>query len=298
MIDLGNTMGIPVVAADGGGTRCRLAVRSGAGDVSVVVGSANVTTGFDAALSEMRRGLSALAAKSGFSEADLISFPAFFGLAGVTGKTVSERVAAALPLRRVRVTDDRPTALRGGLGHRDGVLVHCGTGSFFAMQQGGKTRFGGGWGPILGDQASAYWVGRRALSITLRAVDGLVAQSNLSRSLLERHKSAAGIVSFAAMARQAEMAAIAPLVTGLAQQGDPLAQSIMQEAGTSIATTARAMGWQPGLAICLTGGIAAHYAPYLPVNMQKNITQPLGEPLQGALSLAQDFSKEFLDERC
>ena len=51
----------PVIAVDGGGTRCRLVLDRGPGPaggrVSVETGPANVTSDFDAALGEIRRGL-------------------------------------------------------------------------------------------------------------------------------------------------------------------------------------------------------------------------------------------------
>lgn len=287
----------PVIAIDGGGTRCRIALRDNGKDTVVELGSANVTTDFDAAISEMTRGLQMLGDRAGMGLEDMAKIPAYAGLAGVAGTSIADKVAHALPFTHVRVEDDRRSALKGALGSRDGVVAHCGTGSFLAAQVGDSQRFAGGWGPVLGDPASAQWVGRRALSLTLDAVDGIHTHSELSQHLLERFSGAAGIVAFAAAARPTDFGALAPNVTQRAAEGDTLAQMILQEAGQNIATLLPVMGWAPEMTICLTGGIAPHYAPYLPEGMQNCIAPPLGEPLSGALLLAQAFSEEITHER-
>ncbi|WP_432448383.1 BadF/BadG/BcrA/BcrD ATPase family protein [Aliiroseovarius marinus] len=283
----------PVLAIDGGGTRCRLALRDRQEDAIVELGSANVTTDFDAGISELIRGLDQLAARTGLSLAALSKFPAYVGLAGVAGEAIADRAAKALPFEHILVEDDRPSALVGALGAKDGIVAHCGTGSFLAAQSDGRRRFAGGWGPVLGDPASAQWVGRRGLTMTLNAVDGICDHSALSRYFLDRFSGAAGIVAFAATARPSEFGALAPQVTAHAEDKDRLARKVMQEAGDSIADALPVLGWLPGMTICLTGGIAPHYAPYLPDTMQSCIAAPLGSPLSGALALAQAFSEEI-----
>lgn len=286
----------PVVAIDGGGTRCRLALRDGCADAVVELGSANVTTDFDAAISEISRGLELLGARAGIEVAELISLPAYVGLAGVAGPSVAKDVAEALPFTHIRVEDDRPSALVGALGARDGVVAHCGTGSFLAAQINGDRRFAGGWGPVLGDPASAQWVGRRGLTLTLDAVDGICAHTAYSQHVLDKLSGAAGVVQFASTARPADFGALAPAITAYAAKGDALARQVVQEAANSIAELLPILGWKPGMAICLTGGIAPQYASYLPDDMQSCVTVPAGEPLSGALSLAQSFSEEIAHE--
>ena len=57
------------------------------------------------------------------------------------------------------------------------------------------------------------------------------------------------------------------------------------------------LGWTSGLPICLTGGIGPHYRGYLPEMMQTSVAPALGEPLTGAIALAEDFRKELAHER-
>ncbi|MDJ1018269.1 MAG: BadF/BadG/BcrA/BcrD ATPase family protein [Paracoccaceae bacterium] len=289
--------GTSILAIDGGGTRCRIALTTNGDPIVVQAGSVNVSTDFATATAELRRGLEEVARRAGKAFEDLTLVPAYVGLAGITGPDIADRLAADLPMRHAKIEDDRPAALRGALGDQDGIVAHCGTGSFIAARIGGRMRLAGGWGPVLGDEASAQWVGRRALSRTLDTVDGFLAENDLSRNLLDRFGGAPAIVAFAGKASPAELGALAVEVTQNAAQGDAIACCILQSAADYIATMSRNLGWTAGLSICLTGGIGPYYKNYLPEEMQAAVTPALGEPLIGAIALAEEFRKEITHER-
>lgn len=284
---------MPIVAIDGGGTRCRLAVRNGASpDVIVETGAANVSTDFDGAVLQIKNGLRELGRISGIPESELHRYSAFAGLAGVTGSETANRIRSVLPFKHLHIEDDRPAALRGALGSNDGIVVHCGTGSFFAAQKSEQMRFLGGWGAALADEASAQWVGRKALRITLDRVDGRYPPSAMSEQLLSEMGGTPGIDRFASRAKPRDFGALAPKVTKAAVENDPLALRVMYAAVGEISDVLPDLGWTPGLALCLTGGIAPHYADYLPPEMRECIVAPKGEPLDGAIELATKFSRE------
>jgi glucosamine kinase len=289
MDDSPNTM---VLAIDGGGTRCRVGFRNGPDVIAIETGAANVATDFDGGVAHVIEGLRALALRSGRSVETLAQLPAFVGLAGVMSSDIAERLRGVLPFSNVRIADDRPAALRGALGMRDGVLAHCGTGSFYGVQIAGRTRLSGGWGPVLGDEASAQWIGRAALRGALKVVDGRAARSGLASLLLDRFGGAPGIVGFAGSARPSDFGALAPLVTDCAARGDALGRHVMAAGARAIAASLVSIGWVSGQAICLTGGIGPHFGPYLPDVMRADIVPPEGDPLAGALSLAQDLALE------
>lgn len=290
-IDSAMTNGLiqPVLAIDGGGTRCRLALNAGDRLVQIEVGSTNVSTDFAAATAELRLGLGQLAEAAGVPLTWLADVPTYAGLAGVTGATLAARVQEALPLKSIKVEDDRPAALRGAIGEANGVVAHCGTGSFVARQQNGQMRLAGGWGAVLGDPASAQWVGRRALGRTLDVADRLVAGSGLSDAVMQRFGDTSAIVAFAATATPSDFGALAPMVTEASSRGDEIARGILSAAATEIADTLRAMGWCEGETICLTGGIGPRFADYMPLDMIGSLAPPQATPLDGALSLANDF---------
>lgn len=82
-----------------------------------------------------------------------------------------ERRLGALA-RRVTVLSDAQAAYLGALGERPGLLVLAGTGSIVV----GRTSRGrwvrrGGFGPLLGDEGSAFWIGREWLRATTQGED-------------------------------------------------------------------------------------------------------------------------------
>ena len=287
-----DSLNTAVLAIDGGGSRCRIALASGRSVSQVETGPANVHSNFDGALAEINNGLLAMANVLKVDKAALNDIPAFVGLAGVTERSIANRVQDALPLRRARVADDRPAALRGALDSQDGAIIHCGTGSFFGLQYNGRAEFSGGWGPILGDEASAKWVGWSALNATLKALDGTVPKSGLTDALLSEFGGASGILNFAKSATAAEFGALSPKVSHAAEGGDQVAVAIMQDGADHAAGVLRALGWTDGMALVLTGGLAPQYRAYLPANMQSAVIEPAGSPLDGALSLAREVAHD------
>ena len=70
--------------------------------------------------------------------------------------------------RHVTVIADVEAAYLGALGDRAGILLLAGTGSM-ALGGNGRGRWAraGGWGPLLGDEGSAFWIGREWLRATM-----------------------------------------------------------------------------------------------------------------------------------
>lgn len=283
----------PIIAVDGGGTTCRIAYADGVRQLLVETGPANVTSDYDGAIVRLKEGLAKLAAGLDISSELLKQLPTYLGLAGVTGDRVARRIAADLPLEAVRVEDDRHPALAGAHGAADGAVAHCGTGSFLALQSQNVGRFAGGWGPVLGDKASAQWIGRRALALTLDAWDGLAEKTALTEALLNEYGGADGIVAFASDARPHELGQVARLVTAAAASGDGSAACLMRDAASYLLQALEKMGWTQAMPLCLTGGIGPHYAAFLPEYAQNAVVNPKGAPIEGAIFLARAFQAEL-----
>lgn len=281
------------LAIDGGGTKCRLALVFDNGFEAVVSGSANACSDFDGAVSSIMSGLELLTSQSSLPLQTLTDCPAYIGVAGVVDLSIAERLRAALPFPAMKIEDDRPSALCGALGMDDGLIAHCGTGSFFASQEKGVQKFAGGWGPKLDDVAAAYWVGMRALTETLYAVDGLVSHSDMTNEILNEYGSTGAIVAHAADASSSDIAQLAQRVTHHAEQADINAIRILEQGATLVTEKLVQLGWLKGKSICLTGGIAGHYKQYLSSAMQPDIASAKGEPLEGAVMLARQFILEL-----
>ncbi|HUF92947.1 MAG TPA: BadF/BadG/BcrA/BcrD ATPase family protein [Candidatus Limnocylindria bacterium] len=100
--------------------------------------------------------------------------------------TPRERTAVAARLRglgrRVRVISDAEAAWMGALDDGAGVLILAGTGSIaLGRTARGRWARAGGLGPLLGDEGSAFWIGRqwlRASGRDARALRGLAASAD------------------------------------------------------------------------------------------------------------------------
>ncbi|MEM9603689.1 MAG: BadF/BadG/BcrA/BcrD ATPase family protein [Pseudomonadota bacterium] len=278
------------IAVDGGGSRCRAAAWVAGERYVVDVEGANITTDFERGVAAVIAATDRLAHALDADLARWTDVPVYLGLAGVTDSGVARAVADRLPFQRAQVQDDRPAAVRGALGTADGALVHCGTGSFFAVQRAGALRSAGGWGAVLGDHGSAMWVGREALTAVLDTHDGLVPATELTKDLLSRFGSPTGVVRFARDATPTALGALAPEVTRAAERGDACAVDILLRGAAGAVEVLEAMGWDDSLAIRLTGGLGPHYQPPLESDLGARVQAPAGTPLDGALSLAGDYA--------
>lgn len=264
---------------DGGGTGCRAAVCDAEGRIlgEGRAGPANIASDPDGALASVLD-----AARAALPEGVAIgSLHAVLGMAGANVAACAARLRAALPFASARVETDAAIAVKGALRDRDGVVAAIGTGSVFASQRGGVLHQIGGWGLVLGDEGSGAWIGRGALSETLRAVDGFRPMTPLARALLDEMGGGDGIVAFAQAARPADLAALAPR---LIASDDPVALSVMGLAcGHVAAFISRLQGRDP-VPVVYLGGLGATYADRLAGRWQR--ADPLGSALDGALWLA------------
>jgi glucosamine kinase len=274
-----------LIGIDGGGSSCRFALLRDGARLEVTLGAANAFSDRAGTVATLREGIARLAAQAGLSHGDIAAARLHAGLAGIMTPGDAAEVAAALPVRAARVTDDRPTTLRGALGEAEATLAAIGTGSFFGRQSGGSARFIGGWGFRLGDEAAGAWLGRALLAATLHAVDGLRPRTGLSDAVLKDFGAPSVLVTAAQGYAPRDFAALAARVVEAAGADDPLALDLMREGAGWIVKSATALGWSRAEPLCLTGGLGPHYARFL----DADVVAPRANALEGALALAADI---------
>lgn len=99
------------------------------------------------------------------------------GLPGVGAAAGADGAAGLLLLlaggvRRLLLTHDSITNYLAVLGSRSGVVVAAGTGVVTLAVGDASVARVDGWGYLVGDAGSGYWVGRAGLDAVLRAFDG------------------------------------------------------------------------------------------------------------------------------
>jgi N-acetylglucosamine kinase-like BadF-type ATPase len=136
-------------------------------------------------------------------------------------RTLADRFARLST--HVEVLSDAQAALLGALGDSPGVLILSGTGSIVIGRDAhGRWARAGGLGPLLGDEGSAFWIGRAWLRATTHGEDFLPV-----RRLVTRTDAVARI------------AGLAPSVLARARRGDRRARAIVGEAQSHLASLAR-----------------------------------------------------------
>lgn len=142
------------------------------------------------------------------------------------------------------VVNDVQAGFDGALAGAPGVLLLAGTGSMAWAGDGVREVRVGGWGEAFGDEGSAHWIGREALSEATRAIDGRAgAALPFAHALLDRLGLRADELvgwCYAGIHRRAAIAGVARAVDALAEGGDARAAALLDRAGDHLADHARA----------------------------------------------------------
>lgn len=230
------------------------------------------------------------------------------GLTGVEdGSPEAARVAELMPrvidAGRVEIHNDAYTALLGAHGGRPGIIAIAGTGShIMGLNASERVARAGGWGWLLGDEGSALWIGRGGLKAALLAEDG-VGEPTLLQALMREHFGIAALsevkrLVYASTFGARGFAALAPVVSRAAADGDAQAQAIIARAGEDLAAqvlaVGRRLGLPPDTPVAPVGGAYEHVlglreafeAALRRHNAQARVTAPEYPPVLGAALVA------------
>ncbi len=230
------------------------------------------------------------------------------GMAGAdrsADKKVVLGVLRRLGLRRaVRVENDAFIALVAGAPERTGIVVVAGTGSVaYGTDAAGGSARSGGWGYLLGDEGSAYWLGHAAVRRGIRAADGRGPATTLGERVSRKLglEVPAGLVEwFYDQERfRHRVAELASLVEEAAVEGDEAAEELLDQAALHLARAARAVARQlsfdGAFPLVLAGG-AFKACPSLYARVEDRLELPSArvvrldvEPARGAVVLALDL---------
>lgn len=278
-----------VLGIDGGGTSCRAALASAAGEVlgRGRSGAANIMTDLHGARANIVEAARLAFVDAGRDPALIPSVSAVLGLAGTNVGGYKQQLLEILPFRESLVESDALIALNGALGDHDGAIAIIGTGSVFMSRRGERLQTIGGWGFMLGDLGSGARLGRDLLQETLLAHDDIHPASDLTDTVLERFGGdPRNIVKFGAASKPGEFAALAPMVVEFAGKGDEAALRVLRRAVRDIEEALDALKLGPDDWLCLHGGLAALYVPYLSHDYRALLKPPLQDALGGAVSMA------------
>lgn len=280
------------VGIDGGGTGCRVAVADRHGRVlgRGKGGAANILSAPDASLANMLDATRQAFAEAGLDAGGVADASAVLGLAGHNVGDAVHYIREKLPFRQAAIESDALIALQGALGDDDGIVGTLGTGSVYVLRRAGAIRFVGGWGFAVGDLGSGARLGQALLQESLLAFDGICPRTLILDNILKEFGNDPGsIVEFGRAASPGDFGRYAPRLFDHAGNGDAAALRLIGGAVGQISAALdaclRHLGDDNG-AICLLGGLAQAYHPYLSERHRSRLVSPKADALTGAVALA------------
>lgn len=215
-----------------------------------------------------------------------------------SGDTAADLLGLLPQVGEIRLAHDSVTSFLGGLGDRPGCVVAAGTGSIvFAVGATDVARVDG-WGHLVGDAGSGFWIGRAALDAVMRAFDGRGPSTALTAVVRADYPDLAQLYLDlqADPDRVRRVASYAKAVAELART-DVISAAILtaaaEELAFSVTTALARVGAAPDAPVCTLGNVflgavvAARFETALKEHRPRAvIVPPAGNGLDGAALMA------------
>ena len=259
------------LGVDGGGTKTAYCLISDGAPIARFRGESihYLTRGMHVVEPALRLGVGEVCSVAGIEPADIAY--AFIGIPALGEVRDAIPVLEAIPGRvlghdRYACGNDVVCGWAGSLGGEDGVHVVSGTGSIAYGQYAGTDGRAGGWGELLGDEGSGYWVARRGLNAFTRMSDGRLPRGPLHELLaaelgIDDDFDVVDVVLNRWGEDRARIAGLSVTVAQAAADGDPAAGEIIETAAAELALLADAiatrLSWPAGepVPVSYSGGM-------------------------------------------
>jgi N-acetylglucosamine kinase-like BadF-type ATPase len=162
---------------------------------------------------------------------------------GALARAILRRIFAS---SRAVVVSDALVALVAGVGEAPGVVIICGTGSIaYGRNARDQSARAGGWGHVLGDEGSGYWIARQALHAVARADDGRGPATALAPRILNHfavsRPSDLVVEIYEREVRHHTLAQLVRVVQQARDEGDEVATQILEQAAHELVRGARSV---------------------------------------------------------
>ncbi len=254
-----------VVGADIGGTSTRIAVATSSGEILTVrsggPGNPN-SVGLDGSAAEIRAVMD-----RALSEAPGEVVSVVIGLAGGSRVAAAPDFLAAATSRRVQapaqLVSDLTVAFCSATPAMDGYVIVAGTGAVAGQVSGAQlVRQRDGWGWLLGDEGSGFWIGRAAVRATLGGLQREAPLGPLQRAVLAA-TGAAGYNDLLQASYAASPTWLAQFSTLVSEHtaGDPVAAGIVDQAITLLERLLLSLEPDPDRPVVLAGSVLTTGGP-------------------------------------
>ena len=249
------------LGVDGGGTKTALCLVDATGRLLARVRAPSTyyaSGDVDLVARVLADGVAAVCARAGVTTSDVTR--AFVGLPGYGEvradlAAVDAIVAGVLGHDRYNCGNDAVGGWAGSLAAADGINIVAGTGSVGYGERAGRGARAGGWGELIGDEGSGYWIALRGLAAFSRMSDGRLPTGPLL-GVLREHLGLVDdldlvyIVHHRWRGRRREIAALSRQVVHAGELGDEQCRCILTAAGAElvalVVATRRRLGFERG----------------------------------------------------
>ena len=233
------------LGVDGGGTKTCFTLIDVNGKVisKVIKGPSHPTQiGFENLEKLLREGLEEIITNNKFSASDIERVTlglAGYGIVKEIAEGIAKIVERVFNEIKYELVSDVRVAIAGALAGEDGINIVAGTGSIALALKNNEIIRCGGWGYTVGDEASAYWIGKKTIALFSKESDGRAEKGalyELVRKNLGLNKDAE-IISYVndkIKGDRSEIAKLAKICSDAAILGDEEAMAIFNEAAVEI----------------------------------------------------------------
>lgn len=149
-------------------------------------------------------------------------------------------------------TNDAETALYGAVGAEEGLMVISGTGAIcYGKNRDGKITRCDGWGHIIGDEGSGFYIGRKALEYVMKSYDGRIKETKLTKAVLSELKlqDPEELINYVYRSGigKKEIASISRIVGEVQEMDDWAAEEILEDAAEKLFNSASTVMVKLGL---------------------------------------------------
>ncbi len=175
-------MFIAGIDAGGTSTKCVIVDQSGKCMIRAEAGPANPQlVGFKQAVESVKESLNRACTGIGLDRVDILGI----GIAGVGRsediKLTRDHLDSFFLAEEVYLSNDGLISLYRALAGENGIVVTAGTGSIvYGLSEMGNLERAGGWGPLLGDEGSGFYLGLEAIKAVIRSSENREANTILT----------------------------------------------------------------------------------------------------------------------
>jgi N-acetylglucosamine kinase-like BadF-type ATPase len=303
-----------VIGIDGGGTKTALRVSSlkGATLAEITAGSTNVHSTSAAHAAEVLYSMldSALSMKSLVKEDCMYLCMGAAGADREDERKLLQRLFEDYGFKcPIYIANDAEIMLAAGAGRPEGIVVISGTGSIaYGRDKYGSQFRSGGWGHLIGDEGSGYWIGKEAINAAVRYFDRRDESTMLLDMLMARLNlrevwDFIGFV-YSSGKEKGDIAALASVVDEAFLAGDRVALKILINASKELFlicnAVAKRLNFKEDFCIVTGGGVFEHnsflyntFCSYVMDMYPKAYVKKLSKaPVTGAVDIALHMLEE------